>query len=104
MDFSVRYSEPPADELGRLGNNFNHMLNKIEELISQIYEEQKKLRNSEFKALQAQIQPHFLYNSLDSVIWFLRMGKNKDAEKMLTELSTLFKISLSKGCLLYTSL
>ena len=73
------------------------MLNKIEELISQIYEEQKKLRNSEFKALQAQIQPHFLYNSLDSVIWFLRMGKNKDAEKMLTELSTLFKISLSKG-------
>ena len=67
------------------------------ELISQIYEEQKKLRNSEFKALQAQIQPHFLYNSLDSVIWFLRMGKNKDAEKMLTELSTLFKISLSKG-------
>ncbi len=96
-DFSVRYSEPPADELGRLGNNFNHMLNKIEELISQIYEEQKKLRNSEFKALQAQIQPHFLYNSLDSVIWFLRMGKNKDAEKMLTELSTLFKISLSKG-------
>ena len=96
-DFSVRYSEPPADELGRLGNNFNHMLNKIQELISQIYEEQKKLRNSEFKALQAQIQPHFLYNSLDSVIWFLRMGKNKDAEKMLTELSTLFKISLSKG-------
>lgn len=92
-DFSVRYSEPPADELGRLGNNFNHMLNKIQELISQIYEEQKKLRNSEFKALQAQIQPHFLYNSLDSVIWFLRMGKNKDAEKMLTELSTLFKIS-----------
>ena len=73
------------------------MLNKIQELISQIYEEQKKLRNSEFKALQAQIQPHFLYNSLDSVIWFLRMGKNKDAEKMLTELSTLFKISLSKG-------
>ena len=67
-DFSVRYSEPPADELGRLGNNFNHMLNKIQELISQIYEEQKKLRNSEFKALQAQIQPHFLYNSLDSVI------------------------------------
>lgn len=73
------------------------MLNKIQELISQIYEEQKKLQNSGFKALQAQIQPHFLYNSLDSVIWFLRMGKNKDAEKMLTELSTLFKISLSKG-------
>ena len=46
-DFSVRYSEPPADELGRLGNNFNHMLNKIQELISQIYEEQKncEIRN-----------------------------------------------------------
>ena len=49
------------------------MLERIQKLISQIYEEQKKLKNSELKALQAQIQPHFLYNSLDSVMWLLRM-------------------------------
>lgn len=73
------------------------MLARTQTLISQIYEEQKKLKNSELKALQAQIQPHFLYNSLDSVMWLLRMDKNRDAEKMLSELSTLFKISLSKG-------
>ena len=73
------------------------MLERTQELISQIYEEQRKLKNSELKALQAQIQPHFLYNSLDSVMWLLRMDKNQDAEKMLRELSNLFKISLSKG-------
>ena len=96
-DFSVRYTYPSSDEFGRLGKNFNQMLERIQALISQIYEEQKKLKNSELKALQAQIQPHFLYNSLDSVMWLLRMDKNQDAEKMLRELSTLFKISLSKG-------
>ena len=96
-DFSVRYNYHSSDEFGRLGKNFNQMLERIQKLISQIYEEQKKLKNSELKALQAQIQPHFLYNSLDSVMWLLRMDKNRDAEKMLNELSTLFKISLSKG-------
>ncbi|MCI8577638.1 MAG: sensor histidine kinase [Lachnospiraceae bacterium] len=96
-DFSVRYTYPSSDEFGRLGKNFNQMLARIQELISQIYEEQRKLKNSELKALQAQIQPHFLYNSLDSVIWLLRMEKNQDAEKMLTKLSTLFKVALSKG-------
>ncbi|EEQ60078.1 HAMP domain protein [Clostridiales bacterium 1_7_47FAA] len=96
-DFSVRYTYPSSDEFGKLGKNFNQMLERTQELINQIYEEQKKLKNSELKALQAQIQPHFLYNSLDSIMWLLRMDKNRDAEKMLAELSTLFKISLSKG-------
>ncbi len=85
-DFSVRYSEPPADELGRLGNNFNHMLNKIQELISQIYEEQKKLRNSEFKALQAQIQPHFLYNTLDCIHWQAIVQGNKEVSVLVKAL------------------
>ena len=96
-DLSVRISPLSSPEFDRLGKSFNQMLDRIESLIKQIYEEQAKLKNSELKALQAQIQPHFLYNSLDSVIWLLRMDRNGDAEKMLTELSTLFKISLSKG-------
>ena len=93
----MRIDEDAISEFRQLSRSFNQMLERIQKLISQIYEEQKKLKNSELKALQAQIQPHFLYNSLDSVMWLLRMDKNRDAEKMLNELSTLFKISLSKG-------
>ena len=96
-DFSIRYMTNSDDEFGVLGKRFNLMLEQIQLLIKQIYEDQRKLKNSELRALQSQIQPHFLYNSLDSIIWLLRMGKSQDAEKMLTELSALFKISLSKG-------
>lgn len=96
-DLSVRIQSHYSDEFETLNNSFNKMLTRIQKLITQIYEEQTKLKNSELKALQAQIQPHFLYNSLDSVIWLLRMNKNSDAENMLSELSTFFKISLSKG-------
>ncbi|MGP1348401.1 MAG: cache domain-containing sensor histidine kinase [Stomatobaculum sp.] len=96
-DFSIRYTTNSDDEFGVLGKRFNLMLEQIQLLIKQIYEDQRKLKNSELRALQSQIQPHFLYNSLDSIIWLLRMGKSQDAEKMLTELSALFKISLSKG-------
>ncbi|MDD3251276.1 MAG: sensor histidine kinase [Lachnospiraceae bacterium] len=96
-DLSVRIHTHHSDEFETLNNSFNKMLSRIQKLIGQIYEEQTKLKNSELKALQAQIQPHFLYNSLDSVIWLLRMNKNADAESMLSELSTFFKISLSKG-------
>lgn len=96
-DLSVRIHTHYTDEFETLNESFNNMLTRIQKLINQIYEEQGKLKNSELKALQAQIQPHFLYNSLDSVIWLLRMNKNTDAENMLSELSTFFKISLSKG-------
>lgn len=96
-DLSVRIKELYPEEFNRLGRSFNKMLSQIQVLMAQIYEEQCKLKNSELKALQSQIQPHFLYNSLDSIIWLLRLGKDQDAQKMLTELSTLFKISLSKG-------
>lgn len=96
-DLSVRIHTHYTDEFETLNESFNNMLARIQKLINQIYEEQGKLKNSELKALQAQIQPHFLYNSLDSVIWLLRMNKNTDAENMLSELSTFFKISLSKG-------
>lgn len=96
-DLSVRIHTHYTDEFETLNESFNNMLSRIQKLINQIYEEQGKLKNSELKALQAQIQPHFLYNSLDSVIWLLRMNKNTDAENMLSELSTFFKISLSKG-------
>ena len=92
------------DEIGTVVQSLNHMLDARQKMNQEIQESQRRMYEAEIakKQLQVlayrnQINPHFLYNSLDSVIWFLRMGKNKDAEKMLTELSTLFKISLSKG-------
>lgn len=96
-DLTVRAPDLGEDELGRLGKSFNRMLSQTQLLMDRIYEEQKKLRSSELKALQSQIQPHFLYNCLDSITWLLRLEKNGEAEQMLTALSALFRISLSKG-------
>lgn len=96
-DLTVRAPDLGGDELGHLGNSFNQMLSQTQLLMNRIYEEQKKLRSSELRALQSQIQPHFLYNCLDSITWLLRMEKNQEAEQMLTSLSSLFRVSLSKG-------
>lgn len=96
-DMAVQMADLPEDEIGRLGKSFNHMVFRIQALIDQIYQEQSKLRHSELKALQSQIRPHFLYNTLDSVTWLLRLGKIDEAINMLTALSTLFRVSLSKG-------
>ena len=95
--FDIRIDGPNLVEFVPLYDSFNEMAEQLDELIQKEFQQTLLLEKAQLKQLQAQINPHFLYNSLDSVIWFLRMGKNKDAEKMLTELSTLFKISLSKG-------
>ena len=73
------------------------MVMKIRKLVDSIYEKQELLRKSEFKALQAQINPHFLYNSLDSIIWLLRMERTDEAIVILQNLIVLFRIFLSKG-------
>lgn len=96
-DLSVRMHSKYNDEIGRMSNSFDAMLDKTQRLIDQVVQEQKKLRQSELKVLQAQITPHFLYNSLDSVRWLLRLGKVKQAEQMLEALSTLFMVALSRG-------
>ena len=59
--------------------------------------EEITLRKTELKALQAQINPHFLYNTLDAIAWMCEDGKNEDAEEMVTALARLFRISISKG-------
>jgi len=85
------------DEIGVLYDSFNHMTGEMRNLIDTIYREQEKLRREELKALQAQINPHFLYNTLDSIIWSLRMRQVEESIEMLTALTDFFKISLSKG-------
>lgn len=84
------------DEIGHLAGNFNSMLERIENLKEQVVEEQEDKRKYELQALQAQINPHFLYNTLDSLIW---MAETHDSNivAMTEALAKLFRISLNKG-------
>ena len=82
------------DEIGHLAGNFNSMLERIENLKEQVVEEQEDKRKYELQALQAQINPHFLYNTLDSIIW---MAETQDSNivAMTEALAKLFRISLN---------
>lgn len=84
------------DEIGHLAGNFNSMLERIENLKEQVVEEQEDKRRYELQALQVQINPHFLYNTLDSIIW---MAETQDSNivAMTEALAKLFRISLNKG-------
>ncbi len=96
-DLSVTMKVNYNDEVGQLGNSFNVMIEEIRNLMDKVYVEQKNLRKAELKALQAQINPHFLYNTLDSIIWLSREMKNEEIIKMVTALTRLFRIGISRG-------
>ena len=85
------------DEVVHLASTFNKMLAKTKLLMDQIITEQEEKRKSELNALQAQINPHFLYNTLDSIVWMAENGKSQDVIVMVTALAKLFRISISKG-------
>ena len=84
-------------EVQELSSSFGHMVLRIQELMSTVRQEEINLRKTELKALQAQINPHFLYNTLDSIVWMCERGRNADAVKMVHALARLFRISISKG-------
>lgn len=84
-------------EVRELSDSFGHMVLRIQQLMSTVREEEINLRKTELKALQAQINPHFLYNTLDSIAWMCEQGRNTDAVKMVHALARLFRISISKG-------
>lgn len=96
-NLNVLLKKESNDEMGCLIDNFNTSVSTMREMNEKIYEEQENLRKAEFKALQAQINPHFLYNSLDSIAWLLRLDHKEDAIKMVSALTKLFKVVLSKG-------
>ena len=86
-----------TDEIQELAREYDLMVGRIGELMDENVREQELKRKSDLKALQAQINPHFLYNTLDSIIWMGEMDKSKEVVKMTSALSRLFRISISKG-------
>jgi two-component system sensor histidine kinase YesM len=97
-DFSVRMPVMDTnDEIDTLSDSFNAMVGEISELVDDIKTEQHNQRVTELKLLQAQINPHFLYNTLDTIIWLTESGEKEEAVAMLTTLSDFFRTTLSKG-------
>ena len=84
-------------EVRELSDSFGHMVLRIQQLMVTVRQEEINLRKTELKALQAQINPHFLYNTLDSIAWMCEQGQNTDAVRMVHALARLFRISISKG-------
>ena len=84
-------------EVEHLGKTLRSTVAQIQELMHDILVEQEEKRKSELDALQSQINPHFLYNTLDSIVWMIEGERYEDAVFMVTQLASLFRISLSRG-------
>ncbi|WP_010283676.1 sensor histidine kinase [Bacillus timonensis] len=96
-ELGVRYIEKRDDEIGMLGRSFNKMLKQINELLRLTERHERQKREAEFRSLQANINPHFLYNTLDTIQWMARKQKANDVAEVVESLAKLFRIGLSKG-------
>ena len=94
-DFSVRLPEGRRDEIGAMNSVFNQTIEKIEQLIKQVVEMETVNKDIEFQALQAQINPHFLYNVLDTINWMARKKGEDNICRMVTSISSLMRASIS---------
>jgi two-component system, sensor histidine kinase YesM len=96
-DLQALMTSDNVDEITELGMSFNIMIGKIKDLLDSKIKEQEELKKAELRALQAQINPHFLYNTLDTIIWMAESKKTDQVIKIVSALSNFFRISLSKG-------
>jgi len=96
-DLQALMTSDNVDEITELGMSFNIMIGKIKELLDSKIKEQENLKKAELRALQAQINPHFLYNTLDTIIWMAESKKTDQVVEIVSALSSFFRISLSKG-------
>lgn len=96
-DLTIRSNIKTGAEVKKLSDSLNTMIDKINELLEQVKEEQVRLRKAEFERLQSQINPHFLYNTLDAIIWLAEAGQQKKVVSMVGSLSEFFRTSLNRG-------
>lgn len=86
-----------STELDTIGNSYNHMIDRVADLMDEVKFREKELRKSEVESLIYQIQPHFLYNTLDAIYMLARLSKEEKIMSMIYSLSKMFHINLSKG-------
>ena len=86
-----------SDEVGELIDNYNYMISKMSILVDEQYKLGKEVKNAELKALQSQINPHFLYNTLDMINWMAHKNMNKEISIAVKNLAKFYKLSLNKG-------
>lgn len=93
----VRVDETGIGEISSLEQGFNQMAGEIQELMDRSISQEQEKRHMERRLLQAQISPHFLYNTLDSIIWMIQGKQYEGAGKMVSLLARFFRVALSKG-------
>ena len=96
-DLEVRARMYALEEINVLARTFNTMSDKISELMERTKREQRNLREAELRLHQEQINPHFLYNTLDSIVWLAEGGNNRQVVEMTADLSDFFRTVLSGG-------
>jgi two-component system sensor histidine kinase YesM len=96
---SLKVNAPKSNirEIQMLSDQYDHMVIRIGELIEHIREEQELKRKTELKLLQAQINPHFLYNTLDTIVWLAEGKRHQDVVDMITALSSFLRMGLNNG-------
>ena len=96
-NFEIRAGVYTKDEVAVLAESFNDMARHLQVMVEQIKEDERKMRQTELRLLQEQINPHFLYNTLDTIVWLIECDNADKAVEVVVSLSTFFRLVLSKG-------